>query len=169
MRLLTRSSFSAILRCSRSVSTEHWEFCNCSSKSTTFRHGCIQECIRWSGHTSALVVGFHCQFMVKIATLIDALMPFATWCHHLAKDTTKHQRGLRLKFLCKAPIHLGWQLCMVERSLHPSTEAMPTPFKAFDWRESSIHMPCKELALFSLHAENLLIVCICVLHVQKNC
>ena len=58
---------------------------------------------------------------------------------------------------------------MVERSLHPSTEAMPTPFKAFDWRESSIHMPCKELALLSLHAENLLTVCICVLHVQKNC
>ena len=28
----------------------------------------------------------------------------------------------------------GWQLCMVERSLHPSTEAMPTPFKAFDWK-----------------------------------
>ena len=28
----------------------------------------------------------------------------------------------------------GWQLCMVECSLHPSTEAMPTPFKAFDWK-----------------------------------
>ena len=30
--------------------------------------------------------------------------------------------------------HVSCQLCMVERSLHPSTEAMPTPFKAFEWK-----------------------------------
>ena len=46
----------------------------------------------WSGHTSALVVGFHCQFMVKIATLVDALMSFATWCHHLVKDNKASAR-----------------------------------------------------------------------------
>ena len=46
----------------------------------------------WSGHTSTLVVGFHCQFMVKIATLVDALMPFATWCHHLVKDNEASAR-----------------------------------------------------------------------------
>ena len=110
----------------------------------------------WSGHTSALVVGFHCQFMVKIATLVDALMSFATWCHHLVKDNKASAR-LAIEVLMQgADSHKLSDLHCMHVALHPSTvQQCQLLFKAFDWSESSIHMPCKELALFSLHAENL--------------
>ena len=44
--------------------------------------------------------------MVKIATLIDALMPFATWCHHLAKDNEASAR-LAIEVLMQGADSLG--------------------------------------------------------------